>query len=196
MTKNDANVIAQNAAEVHATLFCSNPANLQSPRDTVKAYATEYAALNVAKGRQAETMQYAFVTTFMAAWSRAHNALPEVIATRRIERLLDVCHEFERSGQAEVDRFTTNLREDRWDAAFNAFDWADNAAEAAARIKVARRVLAWFDASKDVDVVLNEVRENVQRGARFPKHSTSQLTNLMATNELSAFAAVLEHCQD
>ena len=195
MTKNDANVIAQNAAEQHATLFLSNPANLQSPRDTVKTYATEYAALNVAKGRHAETMQYAFVTVFMSRWSAAHNALPDVMAARRVERLLDYCHGQVARGTDVVATFATKLTEDRWDAAFNAFEWADSAAEAAASVKVARRVLAWYETAKDVDRVLDEVRSAVWTAARSPKHSTSQLSNLMAQNELAAYAAVLDACK-
>lgn len=136
----------------------------------------------------------AFVNAFMAAWDAAYNAQPHVVAARRITRLLEYCAYQVQRGTDEVARFTANLTADRWDAASYAFEWGDNAAEAAAAIKVAKRVLAWYEQAKDVDVVLTEVRNAVQHGARFPKHSTSQLTNLMATNELAAYAAVLEAC--
>jgi hypothetical protein len=149
-----------------------------APKGVVKAFYTE-----------------AFLNAFMAAWDHAYNAQPDVIARRRVHRLLDYCEGQVARGQVDIDTFAAHLTEDRWDAAFNAFEWADNATEAAASIKVARRVLAWYEQSTDYDTVVAEVRRSVQHAARFPKHSTSMLSNHMAQCEMAAYAAVLEVCE-
>lgn len=153
-------------------------ADFDSPKGVVKAFYCE-----------------AFVNAFMAAWDAAYNAQPEVIAAHRIARLLDYCTYQVQSGNATVATFATKLTDpERWDAACSAFEWAESAAEAAASVKVAKRILAWYETNPDYDMVVREVRAAVMHAARFPKHSTSQLSNLMAQNEMAAYAAVLDVC--
>ena len=194
MTKNEATINGRNAGIAHAAMYLGNPDALSCERILVKTYVTDYASTNVAKGPQKQPLFDAFVDAFMATWDRAYLAQPHVIARRRVTRLLDYCESQVRTGNDTIATFVTRLTEDRWDAAFNAFEWADNAAEAAANIQVAKRVIAWYETAQNVDTVLTEVRNAVQRGARFPSHSTSPLTNQMKQNELAAYAAVLEAC--
>ena len=193
MTKNDAIVNGRESGKAAAASVSEDV--LRQEVSVMRALAVEWAfrAASVLTGlrRDAETaFSSAFIEAFMVEQQSRWNALPDVKAALDAERFERSLESMERSARGAVAKFTTNLAEN---AAY-AFEWADAAAAGAAELKVCATVRAWMSHETKpatLDVVRQELARQVRSGARFPKHRTSALTNLMAQNELAAQASLL-----
>jgi len=74
-----------------------------------------------------------------------------------------------------------------------AFEWAQNAMEAAARFEVALTLKAWTELPEyKPEAALSEIKRLVLRGARWPERSTSPVSNAMSADRTAAWAEALE----
>lgn len=71
-----------------------------------------------------------------------------------------------------------------------ALEWSNDIFKTAARLHVATVVLAWI--VKGETNIRERADELVFRGARFPQASTSQSSNIMHTQVISAWATFVE----
>jgi hypothetical protein len=99
------------------------------------------------------------------------------------------------SARATLDKFEKQFATDP----SYAFSWGAEAFKAAARHKVALQIQAWIrstntDATFEERLasIIKELRAEVMRKAKWPEHSTSATSNLMALEMNSANAEMLE----
>lgn len=98
--------------------------------------------------------------------------------------------------EREVAKFAERLAENPADA----FEWGEDAAEAAAALQVAhwvrRCATAELNEKRTEDDLVNAIREmvlsHVLQGAQFPKNSTSQFANLMDRYTTKAWAGLAD----
>ena len=144
--------------------------------------------------RAGSSTEEAYVNAFKAAamnrfFERRH-ALPEIKRQNRIESLRWTIDGNIKAGDEAVEKFKQRLDEN---PAY-AFGWADSVAEAAARRDVAltmRRILDGVDLEPEhagYDAARAYALDQTIRGARYPQHSTSALSNQMHAWTTAAWA--------
>ena len=114
-------------------------------------------------------------------------ATPETIKAALIEALTDLGDR----GSANLAEFEKRFAED---PAY-AFEWADGAMQAAARKRACARIVAGLtggDRPWTVPECERAIRAEVARAARFPKRSTSPISNEMELYNTQGLAEALE----
>lgn len=150
-------------------------------REKVKALAADH-------GRS-EVFRDAFVSAFMQEWHKAHEALPEVQAANRLRMFTWKLDSLTSGADKTLAQFAERLVRNPLDA----FQWSDGAIEAAARKDVAlylKNVLEHPEGG--LDAAIAKATEMALRGARYPSHSTSAISNLCEQAKTAAFADMAE----
>ncbi len=132
-----------------------------------------------------------FVGAFSDAVMRAHSELPDVkraAAERSMRRRIQNALE---SAAHELAHFAERLSQNP----LYAFEWSDDAFKAAAEQDVALTLQKFLDGGEDVapafvgyEPAIAYARRMALQGARSPKHSTSQPSNLCEQYKTAAFA--------
>lgn len=114
---------------------------------------------------------------------------PEELAAQRAKRVETRLYNMSAYAQDAIDKFRANLVEN----ALYAFEWSDDAIMAAARLDVTTRlknILAHPEGG--LDKTIDYARMEAMRGARYPSHSTSALTNFVRQCTTAAYAEFVE----
>jgi hypothetical protein len=93
-----------------------------------------------------------------------------------------------KSAQGTVAGFVAQLDTD---PAY-AFQWADNAMKASAKMQILKEALYSLEKGRSVDALRVSVTAEVLRRAKYPEMSTSVPANLMATYKTAAMSELLE----
>ena len=86
----------------------------------------------------------------------------------------------------KIEKFIKDLAKDP----YYAFDWAQEAMEAAAKLRVAKEVKHHLDSGVSVADLHKRVQSQVIQSARFVKQSTSPVSNLLARYLNAAWAEI------
>jgi hypothetical protein len=108
-----------------------------------------------------------------------------------LNKLLAVLNRGIDEAKAELARFSEKFAED---PAY-AFEWATGSVEAAAKLRAWSRVreaLTTADTTATPETIQLYLTEEVLRGARSPKRSTSPMSNLVDESTLAAQAELLD----
>lgn len=130
----------------------------------------------------------AFVAAFMAVYTERRNALPEVKAANRVRRIGWLIEDLRSGAEEKLANFKRDLSVNpRF-----AFEGADGAIDAAARLDVAAHLQGIFDAADKPkggpEAAVAYATDQALRGARYGHHSTSACSNATAMAMTAAFA--------
>lgn len=96
---------------------------------------------------------------------------------------------------SNASRITAQFRLDFDRDAAESLTWSDNVFEAAAELRVFERVIKHLtkpESKVTFDSIRGFALEEAVHGARYPKHSTSPVSNLVAEYETRAWAKIYE----
>lgn len=142
--------------------------------------------------------RHAFVQTYTSAWNNRASALPDVIAQRRYESMAYRLNHDIKNATELIEKFKARLDSDPCDA----FEWAGQVMEAAAKMKVATVLKMVLETKADdgedggVDGVRRYATGRALNGARYPHHSTSVTSNVMKEYLTAAYAEYANHNRD
>lgn len=186
MTKAQQRERAENAATGFVNGI-TEPAALLSITD-IRAFAMEACGSNTKGFNEAMLEMYRAKVRQLVLARR--NEIPEVhVENRRgsIERQLEWILS---SAEADLAKFAASFAENP----FYAFEWAQSAIEAAARKDVATRLKMMIDGGKEKDsydgweAAVAFAYDQALRGARWPNHSTSAVSNVAKEALTAAYA--------
>lgn len=100
----------------------------------------------------------------------------------------EIFAEMAESAGMELEKFKTRFEED----AFYAFEWADNAMQAAARQMVYRAAAAYLERGITEAALKEQALNEALRIAKYPPRSTSVPSNMMAQYKGAAWADIVE----
>jgi ribosomal protein L22 len=190
--QNAATVEGQKDGKEHGERFTATGDNVRLERQAVKA-ALRLAAMEWQAARKIKPVDDycdAFESAALATWAQAHRQLPEVKTAERNAAFARQLDYMEQSSGYVLREWQEKAEQN---GLHYAFEWGDDAVAAAAQVKVVKDVRAWL--TKDnatLDAVVNQLERAVWQAARWPKRSTSPLSNLTAQAEAAAQALLLE----
>jgi hypothetical protein len=108
-------------------------------------------------------------------------------------RAISAFERWAQQAQSELDKFAKSFAE----SPSNALMWGTGAFESAARLDVAKSLIWSFTPRVDwapitVDQAISIVTDQLMNAARYPAHSTSPTSNLLAQYRISALTEALD----
>lgn len=158
--------------------------------EQIEAKADEYATFHCAEAKIRSIIYSAsYKGAFLSVYRNRRSELPEVVAERRLSYLTHRLADMIASGEDTIDKFKEKLTAN---PAY-AFEWAQGAIEAAAKLDVAIRLQGILTHENGgFDAVMKNALREALRGARNPSHSTSTVSNLVDEAKTAAYAEIAD----
>jgi hypothetical protein len=186
MTKNEAIDAGRKAGQVQAEAMM-NEVYLREKNDNEAANdSVAYANMHCADAKIRSSVYHdAYKAAFMQVYRNRHANLPEVKAENRKRSIDYTLRNLIEDADRNIADWTERLAKNPCDA----FEWSDGAMQRAAEKEVALHLKAIVESEKGgIDQAVAYAVEQALRGARWPSHSTSTITNVMAEFKTAAFA--------